>query len=95
MRGYRYTYLDVATIEMANRLITDRLANGYENQNYELFSTGGKTPQSFNCRRFGDIGRPCRLLLALRSHCLAFISHAPIGIYSVRSPTLPEWGGLD
>lgn len=69
-------YVEVATAEMANRLITEGFIEDYENKECELFSKDCQITQCFNCHQYGHVGKACRNQTRC-GHCAhAHSSHA-------------------
>ena len=52
--------MEVATAEIANRLITEGLIEDYEIKDCEHFTRGCTMTQCFNCQKYGHIGRSSR-----------------------------------
>ena len=67
-KAYSTLHIEVATAEMANRLITEGLMESYEIKDCERFTRGCTMTQCFNCQKYGHIGRACRNPAAC-GHC--------------------------
>lgn len=67
-KTYSTLHMEVATAEMANRLITEGLMKDYEIKDCKRFTSGYTMTQCFNCQKYGHIRKSCRNPTAC-GHC--------------------------
>ena len=67
-KAYSTLHMEVATAEMANRLISEGLIEDHELKDCERFTRGCTMTQCFNCKKYGHRGKTCRNPAAC-GHC--------------------------
>lgn len=84
-KAWSSLYVEVATADMANRLILEGFIDDYENKECELFSKDCQITQCFNCHQYGHVGRTCRNQTRCGHYAHAHSSHACPVASSTRS----------